>query len=463
MAQLELVGSSPWRHPTSMSPQDIRRLLECGVFNPSQPLGLLRACWFNITLHFDVGDHLRQRKLVKSQFVFKVNSSGIDYVKIATTSSGLHQLMRSTPAEDEAGPIMFSVPGHPLCPVALLRKYFSKTQPDFDVVFQVPVAYPIDEGVPIWFEKQPVGIHQLEGMMGRISRDAHLSRMYLNSTLKATSPLVYIQCGFGRGSQSPSTVQNSTTSTGTAAPSHSGGYYPLSTTSPGTHPHETKVFAYSPASATGHSQVTHHGNYHLPSQGHRSPGMSLEGSVSSIPLPWSPSELMPRDSVESPADFSNESVNSPDGPIVSPRIESVSGSVMVSLPASCTTVSLTDMPEVKSAGSEHSADSPSVGTSGGGLTQASIARSGKPFDYNRSPTVSGSGLGLTVGNVVREWASSQPQPFPSQVLRVKVEKPGDSCGRVATGQFLSVLLSNHSHCYFAVSKSQCKAKLLCFR
>ena len=202
IARLTVSGQNSWRRPCSISPKDIEKLLSCGVFSAENPFNLLLACWFNITLHFDCGDHLKQRKLSKFQFLFKTNSSGVQYVKFASSPEVREQLLKSTSQEDESSLVMYSVPSHPLCPVKLLRKYLQKLHPEFDSLYQCPVPYSVDDRVPIWYEKRPIGIHQLEAMMGTISKDAELSRAYSNACLKATSPLMYLSCGFNTQSQS---------------------------------------------------------------------------------------------------------------------------------------------------------------------------------------------------------------------------------------------------------------------
>ena len=416
-AHLQLVGSSPWRYPTSLSPQDIRKLLESGTLNAAEPFALLRACWFNITLHFDVGDQLKQRKLLKSQFVFKTNDSGIEYVKMARSPRDLQLLMASSSTEDEGGPAMFSIHGHPLCPVMLLRKYFSKTQPDFDVLFQVPVAYPVDDKVPIWYEKQALGIHQLEGMMSRISHDAQLSRTYLNSSLKATSPLVYVQCGFGQ-SQPTATPNRSVSSP--AGSTQVGMPSPLSIASPGTHPLEARAFSFSPVSTSGLVPVAHRASHQLPSpcyQGSGS-GPAGEASVSGVPAPWSPNELLPHDDIESPAESSTDSVHSGEGKFC-PKIESVSGSVVVSLPASCTKVSLNDHGGVVSMPHEGTMHSPPVGSNIPASPHLNAAPSFKTVEHRNSTEAS---FMLDSSDGVHSECSVQ-----SFGRHVKAEKSATSC------------------------------------
>jgi hypothetical protein len=120
------------------------------------------------------------------------------------------------------GTTMHSVPGHPLCPVALLKKYLSKLHPDADALFQCPVQYKVDDGVPVWYEKQAVGVHALEGMMTCLSKEAKLSRIYSNGCLRKSSSLVYLQCGFGLNPRelTPETTVSMTTNN--SVPSTSG-------------------------------------------------------------------------------------------------------------------------------------------------------------------------------------------------------------------------------------------------
>lgn len=184
-------AASPWRHSVSISPQDMQKILLSGAIGGTTPLLLLKASWFNILLHFDVGDHLKQRRLSKQQFVVHVDATGREHVKMVSCY----------PYDQSkfgvAGTTMHSVPGHPLCPVALLKKYLLKLHPESDALFQCPVQYKVDDTIPVWYEKQAVGVHALEGMMACLSKEAKLSRIYSNGCLRKSSSLVYLQCGFG--------------------------------------------------------------------------------------------------------------------------------------------------------------------------------------------------------------------------------------------------------------------------
>ncbi|XP_031552342.1 centrosomal protein of 76 kDa-like [Actinia tenebrosa] len=192
VAVIEGNAASPWRHSVSISPQDMQKLLLSGAIGGTTPLLLLRACWFNILLHFDIGDHLKQRRLSKQQFVIHIDAAGRENVKMISTSNPYVQSKFGV-----AGTTMHSVPGHPLCPVALLKKYLLKLHPGSDALFQCPVQYKVDDSVPVWYEKQAVGVHALEGMMACLSKEAKLSRIYSNGCLRKSSSLVYLQCGFG--------------------------------------------------------------------------------------------------------------------------------------------------------------------------------------------------------------------------------------------------------------------------
>lgn len=206
ISMIEGNAASPWRHSVSINPQDMQKILSSGVIGGTAPLLLLRACWFNILLHFDVGDHLKQRRLSKQQFVIHCDSSGQEHVKMVNCFPYNQQRMNSNVSSPTT---MHSVPGHPLCPVALLKKYLSKLHPESDALFQCPVQYKVDDSVPVWYEKQAVGVHALEGMMTCISREAGLSRIYSNGCLRKSSSLVYLQCGFGfdpRGIASESSI-----------------------------------------------------------------------------------------------------------------------------------------------------------------------------------------------------------------------------------------------------------------
>ncbi|KAK3741153.1 hypothetical protein QZH41_011834 [Actinostola sp. cb2023] len=234
ISMIEGNAASPWRHSVSISPQDMQKILVSGAIGGSAPLMLLRACWFNILLHFDVGDHLKQRRLSKQQFVIHMDAAGHEHVKMINCFP--YEQGKFGMAGNTSSPTtMHSVPGHPLCPVALLKKYLSKLHPEADALFQCPVQYAVDDSVPVWYEKQAVGVHALEGMMSCLSKEAACHAVYSNGCLRKSSSLVYLQCGFGcnpRNNASETSVSTASNS----IPSSSGMASSFTQSSPDTIP-----------------------------------------------------------------------------------------------------------------------------------------------------------------------------------------------------------------------------------
>ena len=70
-----------------------------------------------------------------------------------------------------------------ICPVFSLDFYLSKLNKWCDSLVQPPLQFPKEN---VRYAAQPVVKNKLAGMMGRISSDANLSKMYTNHCIRAT-------------------------------------------------------------------------------------------------------------------------------------------------------------------------------------------------------------------------------------------------------------------------------------
>ena len=67
-----------------------------------------------------------------------------------------------------------------------LESFLTKFNPECDALFQYPKRNwrPSDH---MWYENQPLGVNKLSTMMKEISKDASLSRIYTNHSVRATA------------------------------------------------------------------------------------------------------------------------------------------------------------------------------------------------------------------------------------------------------------------------------------
>lgn len=81
---------------------------------------------------------------------------------------------------------MYEVPGDVNCPVTSFEKYLSKLHPKIDCLWQRPLDS-FEPDSQIWYCMAPLGKGKLAGMMGDISKLAHMSKRYTNHCIRATT------------------------------------------------------------------------------------------------------------------------------------------------------------------------------------------------------------------------------------------------------------------------------------
>ena len=83
---------------------------------------------------------------------------------------------------------------HPNDGYKALSLYMSKMNPNCKALFQYPKRNwsPFDD---VWYENRPLGVNKLDGMMKEISKEANLSRIYTNHSVRATAITVMSNAG----------------------------------------------------------------------------------------------------------------------------------------------------------------------------------------------------------------------------------------------------------------------------
>ena len=80
---LKKEGKENSKHKPAIDIQDLKKLKESDVLQPSTPLGILRNVWFNTTLFWCRRGREGQRSLTPSSFVFEKDPQGKAYVTMA--------------------------------------------------------------------------------------------------------------------------------------------------------------------------------------------------------------------------------------------------------------------------------------------------------------------------------------------------------------------------------------------
>ncbi|XP_069461384.1 uncharacterized protein KIAA1958-like isoform X2 [Ambystoma mexicanum] len=178
-------------HP-AISPIDMQKLKNSKVLNTSTPEGLIRTVWFNIQIHFARRGRKGQRELPANAFKIMTDPQGFKYATLA-----FDEKTKSLADPREYRGIMYASGRKEQCPVLALEKYLSKLPPNPSSFYlkakRIP-SYLLDS-TPIWYENRPLGKNTLGGMMSALSKEANLSRIYTNHSIRATSIQILSDAG----------------------------------------------------------------------------------------------------------------------------------------------------------------------------------------------------------------------------------------------------------------------------
>ena len=129
------------------------------------------------------------RQLKKSDFRFCKDASGKKYV-----AKAVDELTKNQRENDkEEGGMMYETEG-PFCPVASFEKYLQHLNPVNDFLFQRPKKTTPDSDV--WYDNMVIGERYLADMMKKISKEADLSKIYSNHSIRATAVTILDKSGF---------------------------------------------------------------------------------------------------------------------------------------------------------------------------------------------------------------------------------------------------------------------------
>ena len=175
------------QHKPALGEEDLAKALRYFYDHSNDPVNLLYATWFFITLHLGLRGKEVQGRLQRSDFDFITDATGVSCLKLSTAfSTKNHQ---ATSAEVSTGRIT-----HPQ-QLAIVKKLFDKMNPNNDYIFQrARDNFKIDDKT--WYVNSPLGHNTLANMMRRISKAAGLSMSYSNHSVRATTCTVLKAVGF---------------------------------------------------------------------------------------------------------------------------------------------------------------------------------------------------------------------------------------------------------------------------
>ncbi|XP_072033159.1 uncharacterized protein KIAA1958-like [Amphiura filiformis] len=183
LKRLGLDVSEP--HP-AISNGDLQKMLSSKKLSKEDPRSLQRLVWFYLEFHFCRRGSEGLRELRKDSFIAREDDTGARYYTMA-----YNEATKNHPGGEE------SIGGKTkmkrmyetktdTCPVAALDLYLSKLSPESDCLFQRP-RDKFKASDDVWYTKQAVGVNTLGSMLREISKEAGLSRIYTNHSVRATT------------------------------------------------------------------------------------------------------------------------------------------------------------------------------------------------------------------------------------------------------------------------------------
>ena len=185
LKKLKRDGFDKTKHYPAIAEADLEKLRQSEVFSRKQPRSLQKKVWFDIALTFARRARENLESLKKDAFVFKKDDTGLEYVEM-----GYNEATKNHPGlkgdTKDSKPRMYAVDGSESCPVTSLKMYLSKLNPGSDIFFQ-HARNKVSDSDEVWFTCRAVGPRTLGDMMKVISKEAELSQVYTNHSVRTTT------------------------------------------------------------------------------------------------------------------------------------------------------------------------------------------------------------------------------------------------------------------------------------
>ncbi|XP_070534228.1 uncharacterized protein [Ptychodera flava] len=171
---LRSIGLAKVKGMPSMKLSDLQKLYASEVLNESTPWGLQKKVFVDLLLFTNV-NHTRRslRHMTKDFLKFGEDDNGMEYACIM-----------NCPSQNQDDKVfLYSIPGFHRCPVQTLKKYVDKLHVETPNFWQRPLNT-VKECHKTWYYSAPIGHNTLGSFMASISKEAQLSQIYSNSSIR---------------------------------------------------------------------------------------------------------------------------------------------------------------------------------------------------------------------------------------------------------------------------------------
>lgn len=194
LVQMKRSGMEDTKHKPAIENEDLVKLKTSTALSLDNPMSLLKNVWFHLVLYFCRRGREGQPVLKKSSVKFEVDASGRQYATMAhDEATKNHPGGMKDVASTEKYARMYET-DEPNDGYRALHLYLSKINPNCESLFQYPKRN-WSSADSFWYENRPVGVNKLDCMMKEISKEANLSRVYTNHSVRATAITVMSNAG----------------------------------------------------------------------------------------------------------------------------------------------------------------------------------------------------------------------------------------------------------------------------
>ena len=185
-------------HKTPLMRETIQKLYEKGELAEAITLALVQTAWFFISLYFRKRGQENQAAMKKSILRLVATANGEEYFELNKNEAGTVLTSKNhqgglEASEDHSDGKIFSTPGSPRCPVALIKAYLAHLNPENDHLFQRPKESSIkfsSDTCTVWFSARKLGHNTLENMLKITTTRAEIFPYLRNHSLRATTVTV---------------------------------------------------------------------------------------------------------------------------------------------------------------------------------------------------------------------------------------------------------------------------------
>ena len=162
---------------------DLVRLFRSDQIGTNTPQALLQTIWFYFLLYFGKYSVEHQRNLTVEDISLGMTVEGQNYVALRNVCPRKGSKRTSRPL------MMREWPGHPLCPVACMKKYLSKRNPIIQAFWQRPKdehASNFSCDSSVWYCNAAVGRQRFGEILSSMCQKAHTKCLYQQTSITIT-------------------------------------------------------------------------------------------------------------------------------------------------------------------------------------------------------------------------------------------------------------------------------------